>query len=367
MSARPHILLLEPYHGGSHRAFLNGLQELPGFRFTLVSLPARKWKMRMQLAAPWMAEQTLQLIACGETFDALLCSTFVDAATLRALLARRGVSIPIGIYFHENQFAYPNRVDDSSGYQFAALNFTSALAGDALAFNSDYNRETFLEGVAWYLRKAADMDLNHIIAQLREKSRTIYPGIDFSAFDGQGERTGDETPVIAWNHRWEHDKDPETFFNAMAELSGRGIDFKLIILGQSFSHCPEIFARSRETLRKHIIHFGYAPDRKEYSRLLCRADIVVSTAIHEFFGMAVLEAVRCGCLPLVPDRLSYRELFPARYRYPEGGFMEAMASLLKDHQSGSRKGRPEIAERFSWSNMAPQYEQWLASLTQKHP
>ncbi|MCW5209466.1 DUF3524 domain-containing protein [Desulfobulbus sp. US1] len=44
-----HILLLEPYYGGSHKAFLIGLQQQLDYRFTLLSLPARKWKMRMQL------------------------------------------------------------------------------------------------------------------------------------------------------------------------------------------------------------------------------------------------------------------------------------------------------------------------------
>lgn len=358
----PHILLLEPYYGGSHRAFLEGLQKNLSFTFTLISLPARKWKMRMQLAAPWMVDETLYLIEQGIQFDAILCSTFLDVATLRALLARKGVFIPLAIYFHENQFAYPIQTGCSASYQFAALNFTSALAADAIAFNSEYNQKTFMDGVDEYLRKATDMHLDHQVDELRRKSIVLYPGIDFSGFDAVA-RTGDyNEPVIVWNHRWEHDKDPETFFDTMMQLSVDGINFKLIVLGQHFIHCPEIFTRCRKVLKKHIIHFGYAAEKKEYIRLLHKADIVVSTAIHEFFGMAVLEAVRCGCRPVVPDRLSYCELFPEEFRYPEADLYRSIAPVIDNYQRMERHDCLELTGQYDWDNIAFKYEQWLLSI-----
>ncbi len=50
-----------------------------------------------------------------------------------------------------------------------------------------------------------------------------------------------------------------------------------------------------------MAHFGYA-DEAQYAALLHRADVVVSTALHEFFGVAVVEAIYCGCFPMLPRR-----------------------------------------------------------------
>lgn len=357
-----HILLLEPYFGGSHRAFIEGLRENLPFRFTLVSLPARKWKTRMQLAAPWMADETLRLVKKGKRFDIILCSTFIDVATLRVLLAKAGIGIPVALYFHENQFVYPNRAAGPDTYQFMALNFTSALAADTIAFNSNYNRETFLLGVAGYLRKAGDIDIGYKVDELRQKSVVLYPGIDFTRFDRVTEKREDSVPVVVWNHRWEHDKDPETFFATLMGLSAAGSDFKLIVFGQHFANCPEIIPRARKVLDRHILHFGYVAQRTEYIRLLHQADIVVSTALHEFFGMAVLEAVRCGCRPLVPDRLSYRELFPPEYKYPEGGFASAISLLLLNPVRFEKKDSLQLTNTFSWPNIAGKYEKWFLSV-----
>ena len=55
---------------------------------------------------------------------------------------------------------------------------------------------------------------------------------------------------------------------------------------------------------------GFEPDRRRYLRRLAACDWVLSTAVHEFFGVAVVEALLAGCLPWLPDRLSYPELLP---------------------------------------------------------
>jgi len=358
-----HILLVEPYWGGSHRQFLEGLQAHLDYSFTLLSLPARKWKMRMQTAAPWLAEQAVSLWQRGTRFDLVVASTFLDLAVFRALLCSQEIRVPLLLYFHENQFAYPGQVEDPTIRQFTNINWTSALVADRLLFNSAYNRETFFQGVRSLLKKAADVDLLPTLEEIRRRSLVLAPGIEFSHID-RAAREGSPVsgPVLLWNHRWEHDKDPETFFRALYDLQGQGADFRLIVLGQRFRAVPEIFAQARERLARHILHWGFVQDADRYASLLCQGDIVVSTARHEFFGVAVLEAVRAGCRPLVPDRLSYPELFPEKYRYQEGELPGRLAELLQKQRASVREKHRNLAAPYDWTCLAPLYHQEFSTL-----
>jgi glycosyltransferase involved in cell wall biosynthesis len=357
------ILVLEPYCGGSHQTFLAGLQARVPHDFTLLSLPARKWKWRMRLAAPYFAEHVRRRCIDGN-FDAVLCSSFVDVATLRSLLPHAIDNLPFFTYFHENQFAYPVRTEDERDFHFGLTNLTTVLASDRVAFNTEHNLRTFRQGVEDILKICPDMKLAGITAEIEKKSAVIHPGIDFSYIDQAVQQCEKQAgpPVIVWNHRWEHDKNPNYFFETLYELDRKECDFRLIVLGQSFTRRPKIFDEAREKLRSRVMHFGYAQSRQEYARLLCQGDIVVSTARHEFYGMAVIEAVRAGCIPVLPDRLSYPELFPAKYLYKKDGLFSRLQTLLAERTGLEPDTAGSLTEGFSWSQLGNTYKEWLAAV-----
>ena len=154
---------------------------------------------------------------------------------------------------------------------------------------------------------------------------------------------------------------PRHFFGPSTTLQDRDIPFQLIVVGQSFRDEPVCFQEARLRLSKQILHFGYVESRKEYIRLLKRGNVVVSTALQEFFGISVLEAVRAGCRPLLPNRLSYPELFPRKYLYSEGEFAEQLAAVLLERPQVDQNEYIEITNRFQWENCREQYEEWLFS------
>lgn len=361
------ILILEPYYGGSHKLFLKGLQKTIEADYTLLTLPARKWKVRMQFSAFWFVQEIQKMDEDKRRFDTVLCSTFVDVAVLRSLLCSVAGWNPdarINTYFHENQFAYPSQVKAIDDRQFTAINLSTAMASDFCAFNSSYNLETFLAAISVSLKRSTDMKPLACVDAIRNKSVILYPGMEYSSIDANGEGKQERgnhaaPPVIVWNHRWEHDKGPELFFEALYRLQEQKIEFRLIVMGQSFANKPLCFEEAAKRLSKEILHFGYVETREEYTGLLNKGDLIVSTARHEFFGISVLEGIRAGCYPLLPKDLSYPELYDEKFLYQPGKLYKRLAEYLMNPLKLGNELSHGLTERFEWQQCRDYYQKWL--------
>jgi glycosyltransferase involved in cell wall biosynthesis len=164
---------------------------------------------------------------------------------------------------------------------------------------------------------------------------------------------------VLWNQRWEYDKDPETMLQALYALADEGLQFRVALAGENFRVTPDEFNQARSRLGDRLEHYGYAESEAEYAELLHRADIVLSTAIHEFFGVSVVEAIYRGCLPVLPRRLSYPELLPPelheRCLYDDfAGLLARLRSAIAEPAAPSTLR--EAMARFDWSLQAPAYD-----------
>jgi glycosyltransferase involved in cell wall biosynthesis len=288
--------------------------------------------------------------------------------------------VPVLLYFHENQLTYPLPEDRSRERAYPNINYLSALAADRLVFNSEFHVEEFADALPLLLRDFPDFTNLHTVQQIRDKSQVLHLGMDLRAHDEydteRTARSAGEPLVVLWNQRWEYDKNPEAFFRTMNRLDDAGYDFRLILAGKHFREQPEEFERAFERYAERILHYGYAEDFAEYSRLLHRADLVVSTSIHEFFGVAIQEAIYCGCHPLLPNRLSYPELIPDSLHRPllhapvlyedDDELYEHLAALL----GGDERPLPtatlrDIPERLDWSNHIENYDALFESVAER--
>ena len=191
-------------------------------------------------------------------------------------------------------------------------NLLMYVAADELLFNSEYNLSSFLQNIPKHFKTQPDYrpDTKIIVEKIRDKSRVLYfPIYEELKLLDLGEKNSSDVLHIVWAHRWEHDKNPESFFQALYKLHEQGFSFKISVLGETYSQVPPIFEEARSILSDHILQFGFAKTKEEYYRILRDGDVIVSTAIHEFFGVSMLEGVYLGCFPLVPNRLVYPEIY----------------------------------------------------------
>jgi glycosyltransferase involved in cell wall biosynthesis len=365
------ILAIEPYYGGSHRSFLDGWRWHSRHAFDLLTMPARKWKWRMRGAAVELADQVRRMEG---GWDAVFASDFLDLAAFAGMLPQRAARVPLVAYFHENQLTYPVQVEDERDYQFGFTNLTTCLAADRVLFNSRYNRDSFLAAAQDLLGRMPDEVPEWAPQRVRERSEVIPVGVDFSvidaARDAPAERTG---PLrVLWNHRWEHDKGPEAFFRVLFDLADTGCPFELAVVGEQFRAAPSVFAEARARLADRIVLWGYRESREDYARVLAGCDVVVSTARHEFFGVAVVEAVYAGCFPLLPNRLSYPGLLPealhGRCLYEdEDALKNALRELCLDPAPAREwDGRAAMA-RYAWEHVAPMLDDAVESASRAGP
>lgn len=365
------VLLLEPYLTGSHKSWAEEYARYSNHTVTTLSLPGRFWKWRMHGGAVTLAKQFLALESLP---DVILATDMLNLATFQALTRHCSYNIPCAIYFHENQLTYPwsptdRDVKAKRDNHYSFVNYVSALAADAVLFNSPYHLAAFFEALPKFLKHFPDFNELDSVAELKNKAQVLPLGLDLRRFDLYKPSTPpivDSPPVILWNHRWEYDKNPSDFFNALYVLADEGLEFKVVILGENFRNAPTEFAIAQERLTDRIIHIGYANDFETYARFLWQADILPVTSYHDFFGASVVQAMYCGCYPLLPKRLVYPDLIsttqqPSHLYKTQEDLVEKLKQVIKQRLFLKDTGLQDVVKQFDWSILASQYDQILTT------
>jgi glycosyltransferase involved in cell wall biosynthesis len=317
------ILLLSAYDAMSHRMWRGRLLEMfPGHTWTQLVLPPRHFNWRIRGNSLQWALNEKDLLNQG--YDLLIATSMVDLASLRGLIPRIA-QLPTLLYFHENQFVYPlGSKQRSNNVEPQLVPLYSALCADAIVFNSNYNRSTFLQGTRELLKKLPDQLPPELLERI-EKSEVLPVPLEEFLFEPVTSAMlvrPKQILDVVWNHRWEYDKGPKLLLCLAQAILTQRLPIRLHVVGQQFRSSPVEFEKIATLLEQHAAgleidqgSFGFVEKRERYIYLLTRCEVVLSTALHDFQGLAIQEACTLGCTPLVPDALVYPEYIDSKFLY----------------------------------------------------
>lgn len=361
------ILLLSAYHSASHRYWCEGLMAaFPEHNWTLKTQPARHFSWRVRASGMlWGLEAEADF---RQPYDLIIATSLSGLAPLKAMCPALQ-SVPIWVYFHENQFAHPlsgkqNR-DHQIGWQFQSIQ--NALMADWISFNTDFNRRTFLDGARKLLKRLPEKLPGDPMSRLERQSDVLPVPLNDACRVFR--KVPKERDLIVWNHRWEWDKQPKRFLTALSEISRAGFDFRLAMMGSGGGRSIE-FDEFRDHLADHLVHWGHA-SVDDYDYWMSKAGIGVSTSLHDFQGLSMLELAQAGATVVVPNRVAYPECLPGAAFYPgseldERQDIDDLKAVLMALLQGEVAQRPLIDTLPEWTQLRTEYAErirFIASMS----
>jgi glycosyltransferase involved in cell wall biosynthesis len=377
------VLLLSAYDADSHKRWRLGLEAaIPDWQWTILTLPPRyfSWRIRGN-SLSWGRGEARTILE--RDWDLILATSMTDLSALRGLVPKIA-SVPTAVYFHENQFAYPRSTGAFASVEPQLLNIYTALCGDLLLFNSEYNRRTLLEGAGELLKRFPDCVPGGLCEEIAAKSEILPVPLEEQVFalgnagparaacswkhrweHGYRGMPGEKTLIISWAARWEYDKGADRLLQILHELEKAGVDYRLNLLGQSFRNSPEEFAEIQSRFAHRLLVVGYIDDANLYRETLGNSQLFLSTAYHEFQGLAVMEAVAAGSCPLVPDEQAYPEYYANKFRYKSvADAVNRIKTLAQLRAAGAPLPAVDLSA-LSWRALEPDYRRLLQELANR--
>jgi len=176
-----------------------------------------------------------------------------------------------------------------------------------------------------------DMLMQRIDADIRDKVEVTGFPLDLAELDHYRKPWAARPMQVVFPHRLAAEKRPEDF-DALREA-----------YSQAYPEDAVTWVRTQDLL------VPGEPTKPRLYHALGESRVAFSAAQQETWGIVQLEAWYLGAIPVVPDALSYRELYPDAWRYPYGNLaiaVECVHSAL--HRIGPVSFDPGRDPRDAW-------------------
>ena len=243
------VVLVEPYYGGSHRAWADGLVAHSRHEIHLVTHDAAYWRWRLRGSALTLAEA---VVDGGGRARSARCPPGqrhgppAGAARVPAP-GHRGPAV--ALYLHENQLTHPVGPRDRPDEGLALANWLSMAVADRVLVNSEAQLADLRSALPVLLGRALDHGHGHRLDEVLARCRVLPVGVDLDGI-APDDHPRPEDPLVVWNHRWDHEKRPDRLFSVLHHLADEGVAFRLALAGENLRFDPQEFDRHPRASRR---------------------------------------------------------------------------------------------------------------------
>jgi glycosyltransferase involved in cell wall biosynthesis len=159
-----------------------------------------------------------------------------------------------------------------------------------------------------------------------------------------------DNPVFLWVGRLDQNKDPLTVLRAFLKFRSSQPASPLYMI----FHTSELLAEIEELLdqtpggRESVTLIGEQP-HEEMNNWYNAADFILSGSHYEGSGIAVCEAMSCGCIPVLTNILSFRMMTAdgsCGVLYEAGDERSLLSALKHTSQMNLEKEREKVLRQF---------------------
>jgi alpha-1,3-mannosyltransferase len=191
----------------------------------------------------------------------------------------------------------------------------------------------------------------------------IENGIDPEKFAGAAARHG--TRTIIYFGRFAHHKRIASLFPILAELIALHPGWRLIVAGGDADQTvAELMAKAAEANVTEAVRFMANPTDTELTKLIGEASYFACLSSHEGFGLAAVEAMSAGLMPVLSDIPPFKRLLQNRHVgllvNPDDPVETALAieSSVAPGQEAYQWRQAQLADAvrgYDWEQVAAQY------------
>ena len=131
----------------------------------------------------------------------------------------------------------------------------------------------------------------------------------------------------------------------------------MIIVGKKYSQYPKIFDEANIKLKDEIIFNGYCESRQEYISKIRQSNILPVTS-NQIFWYKYYGSYLCGNYPVLPERLTYPELFDIENNHDifyknDKEFERKLIQVIENiNNFNIAILQKELLDKFDWNRMS---------------